>query len=236
MLNKKGSAYLFFFFAIFMTLMGIFLIGQVYNEKQDTTAAIGETQVNLFDLYYRSEQDVLELQAKTRFILFDVLQEYSTNGGFAQGNLCDRGDGVTIWQQGNCFPDLKNNFVELVKSKFLVKGISYESVDLSDNGLVIDFGKKTYNRDLEKSSLIYTRSLIVKEPVSLDLDSLQILQDQILFAQNSKDYRQLLDKGFVKGQYMEFSIENDKKVLTFAIGEGFKAERPVFRFAIPFVT
>lgn len=250
MLNRKGFGELLFFFAVFFVIIGIALMYQATIKKDDTSRFIGESQVDAFDAYAESEELRLSLQEEVRFAAYESLLEYSENGGFGDGNSCEKRNNVVIWDFNKCWPDLEKNFAELFKKNLDEKGFqlierekivkngetekvvpenSYHEIKLTDNKIEVDFGKRVFNKKSETSDVVYEREYVIREDVYLDFKELQDLKRKLLEAKQTGDYT-----GIVEGEiseYIDFSIENDKKVLTFE-NNGLIAKEPVFKFAV----
>jgi len=249
MLNKRGMGELLFFFAVFFVIIGIALMYQATIKKEDTSRFIGGSQVASFDVYAESEELRLNLQEKIRFIAYDSLLEYSENGGFANGNNCDKRGNVVIWDFNKCWPDLEKNYAELVKKNLDEQGFklteqkisgkeeveilpadnSYREIKLSGNVLEVNFGKRIFNRKTETSEITYERDYVIMEEVPFDFNKMQELKRKLLEAKQTGNYNGIVE-GEV-GEYIDFSIENDKKVLAFE-NSRLIAKEPIFKFAI----
>ena len=228
MLNKKGSGWLMGFYAVLMVIAGTTLLYHINLAKEDTTEKLGEVQANTIDVYYKSEERGNELGLKTRFLVGESLLEISENGGFGKDNKCDRENGYVVWDLDKCWADVEKNFLLLLQEKMKEKRIEHKKMELEDNWLNISFGEEEFKRVVGNAEISYTREIRFSENV----DFLRIVEKkkEVLNAFNNKDFSKL--GGKVNGEYMEFSIENDKNMLKFKTGGLLEARKPVFRFAV----
>ena len=187
-------------------------------------------QANTLDLYFKSEERINELQERTRFVVYDALSEFSDNGGFDKNNLCGRENNLVVWELDKCWPELEKNFLSLVQNNLKRKNLNVKSIEFKDGFLIVNFGEEEFKRTIDEAEISYKREIIFRERVDYDFEKIQNLKRDVLKAVNAKDYNGL--KGNVQGEYMEFSIENDKSILRFKTGGGLEARKPVFRFGV----
>src|SRR3989338_1012370 len=229
MLNKKGSGWMFFFFSVFMLLMGTALMYELFKEKQDTSMRIGDVQNAALELYFKSDLLRGDLNENVRLLAEESLLEINENGGFGKANNCGRMDNLVVWDYDKCWPDVEKNFLLLFEKKMKEWGIKYEKVELTEGELVVNFGLQFFEEKLKDAELEYEREIIVHEKVEFDFNNIKELKRKILDARSTGDYTGL---GKVEEGYISFRIENDKSGLEFNMGRGFGVKKLVFQFAI----
>lgn len=163
-MNKRGALFHWIVFGV-LAAIGMFFI---YTYGTGISQELkGPWQLGMVNLLYRSELDLLQLDAQARGAGWQTIALLAVNGGFVGNSPCGQGKGTRTWNNGEqwCLPEIKKNAETIFWEKFAeLNKQPFSSLTILGSRISADGKTKTI-----KEGILYLQQYTYPYAFSVDL-------------------------------------------------------------------
>lgn len=205
--------------AIFMTLFSFFIL-IVLNSSyylfmvkgvQDQYKTIGSHQAEIINSYNQGYKYSLNSDLAVKYASHIATVEFSKNGGIKES--CNN-----FWKYNSeCRPELNENFILIFKNELENYGYKAKEVKIENNFLIVQMEDFIHKKELDNFNMKYELPVEIKKEMPINLIELNNAKEKIKNClNNNKGLNTCIDaKTQIQGDYITFSIENNKNILIY---------------------
>ncbi|MBL7147748.1 MAG: hypothetical protein ISS82_02895 [Nanoarchaeota archaeon] len=201
-MNKKAVLFLpVFSVLIFIVLTYMFFVFSVNEEKVKEKIGFGDLQLELFNTYFEGEKDNFYYE---KFIEYSILK---TSSDFKkQGGLKPDCNNILKFDT-DYEPDYIDYYLELFNKN--TGDLDIKEPKLEDNFIILTLNKK-YQKTGEDYEFTYTKEFSFKKKISIDINALNELKNNIKTCLQDNDQSQIcLDYSKKEDNILTYEIETE---------------------------
>jgi hypothetical protein len=118
--NRKGMVFVITTAVLIVLVVMPMLFIRMSAKKNQFERTLGQTQLDLIDIYQKSEKDLFYVDQAAKYASYESIFALAENGGFTLfGSKCGKYLDYNLWNKNEyCFPDYTNNFKAYFSTNF----------------------------------------------------------------------------------------------------------------------